>query len=331
LVVLFGCGACVAIAADDDPPAVGNKPADLPFSEAIGRFRAQARAAPMTVEAEAPLTLTLTIEATAAVRRPPQRIDLREVPAFAEAFHIENLEESRPTPDSWEFTYRLRPRRLDVTEVPGVPVVYFDPEIRPVNKGYQVRYTDAIPLQVRPRQAVAVPLAAVPGAFELATGADVLARRQPWTAPSPLAVLVLVLAPPLACVAWYFCWRRLYPDAVRQAQRRRSRAARRALQRLADVRRSTAPEQAAAFAAAVSDYLRERFDLPPREPTPAEVGNLLARLALPAVLTEEAARYYRECDAQRFLPTGAEGADLRPWGTRLILELEEATCPEASP
>jgi hypothetical protein len=327
IVVGLLCGADEA--RDEDPPVVG-RPADLPFSEAIGRFRAQARAAPTMVEAEDPLTLTLIIEAVAAVRRPPQRIDLREIAGFADAFHIDNLEDSRPTPDSWEFTYRLRPRRMDVSEIPGIPVVYFDPEIRPASKGYQVRYTEPIPLQVRPRQAVAVPLAVPPGALELGTGPEVLARRQAWPAPSPLVILAVLVIPPFACVAWYLCWRRMYPDAARQAQHRRSRAATRALQRLAQTRRLAPAEQAAALAAAVSDYLHERFDLRAREPTPTEVQGLLGRYALPVAISDEAGSFYRECDAQRFLPAVAAKADLRGWGTRLILEIEGATCPESS-
>jgi hypothetical protein len=316
---------------DNDPPIVG-RPADLPFSHAIGRFRVEAKAAPTVVEAEAPVVFTLTIEAVSSrVRRPPQRLDLKQLPAFADAFHIEDLGDRQPTPSSWELTYRLRPRRPDVSEVPGVPFVYFDPEVVPANKGYQVRYTEPIRLQVKPREIVAVPLAVPPGTLELATGPEVLAQRRPAVLPSPPLIFGVIVLPPLGCLAWYICWRRLNPDAARQAHYRRSRAARRALQRLADARASRPPEQAAAaIAAAVSEYLHERFDLITREPTPTEAHMLLLRNGLPRELAAKADRFYRDCDRGRFLPAHVAEVDLRASGEELVLDLEAASCSEPS-
>lgn len=60
-------------------------------------------------------------------------------------------------------------------------------------------------------------------------------------------------------------------------------------------------------AAITARYLRQRFDLPAAEPTPAEVAGHL-RGALPGgeKLAEQAADFFRACDAARFAPAGIE-------------------------
>ena len=198
-------------------PIVG-RPADLPFSDASGDFRVSARAEPVVVEAQSPITFALRVEAVAPVRQPPRRIDLRELPAFAERFDFlegDDNQVRRPNPQTWEFVYRIQPKRDDVSAVPCVPFVFFNPEIQYPRKGFQVAYTNAIPLTVRPHEVFPVPLDAPESLFTLATGADLsealeaLGRRlAPW------AVALLLLIPPALCLAWYFGWRRWYPDAA---------------------------------------------------------------------------------------------------------------------
>jgi hypothetical protein len=327
---LLGFGSAVRAdgdeqAEDDDIPLVG-RPADLPFSEASGRFRAEARAEPKVLEAQTPLTLTLTVHGVGKVKKPPRRLDLRQWPAVADAFYIEDLPDPpMPDPKTWVFAWRLKPRRPDVTEVPGIPFVYYDPEIPQESKRFQVLYTDAIPLQVRPHASVAVPVQAPAGFLEVATGRAVYARRASLGVPGPLLLVVLLLAPPLGCAAWYLCWRRLYPDAARRAQQRRSRAATHALRLLHDARRLPPGPRAEAVAGAVTGYLRGRLDLGPSEPTPAEAeDHLRGRAGLPE-LAARAADFYRACDAARFLP-GVGDDPLGEEAVQLILTVEAATC-----
>ncbi len=330
-----------ALRADSEIPAVG-RPSDLPFSEASGNFRVRALAAPTALEAETPFTLTLTVEAVTPARRPPRRIDLRELPAFKERFDF--LEDGkdddrRPSPQAWQFVYRLQPKRGDVKAVPGVPFVFFNPDIQYPRKGFQVAYTDAIPLTVTPHEVYVIPVPGPPVLFTTAVGDPVLRRWAAWTPPG-LLTAVLLLTPPLLCVAWFIGWRRLYPDAARVARQRRSLAARRALACLAAAtKRLPSVQQAARSAAIIADYLRARFDAPAEEPTPVEAADYLTRAGRSPALAERAAAFFRACDAVRFAPhpprppvggvggVGGVRADLAGEAAAFILAVEAETWP----
>jgi hypothetical protein len=309
-------------------PTVG-RPADLPFSEASGNFRVSASAEPIVVEAQSPLTFVLRVEALAPVRQPPRRIDLRELPAFAERFDFleaDNNGERRPNPQTWEFVYRVQPKRDDVSAVPGVPFVFFNPEIQYPRKGFQVAYTDPIPLTVRPHEVYPVPLDAPDNLLRLATGAGLLAHQQPWAPPGPWVMAFLLLAPPSLCAAWYFAWRRLYPDAAGLARQRRSLAARRALQALRGSGRLPSGQQAARVAAVVADYLRGRCDAMAVELSPAEAADCLERVGCSPALAKRAVAFFRHCDVARFAPSGTPSVtDLPAAARRFILDVEAET------
>ncbi|HTU90994.1 MAG TPA: hypothetical protein VMF69_13025 [Gemmataceae bacterium] len=325
------CGEILGAEADDIP--VVGRPVDQPFSEASGWFAVQARAEPTTLQAETPLTFTLAVRAVRPARHPPQRLDLRQLPDFDEQFYIEDPSEEVARPDDriWEFTYRLKPRRTQVREIPSLSFVYFNPYLLTASKGFQVIYTDPIPLRVLPHETVQVPVQGPESAFVLVTGSAVLERRTPWTPPSLGAIVTLLLAPPLGCIAWYLIWRRLYPDAARLASQRRSRAARRALQALHAARRLDAERRVARTAAIVAGYLQQRLDLTIAEPTPREVALLFARHGFSAALTEQAVGFFEACDRARFWPADS-GTDISPVALQdaaipFILAVEAETCP----
>jgi hypothetical protein len=316
-------------AEEDDVPIVG-RPFDLPFSGASGWFEVQARAGPTTVQAETPLTFTLTVRAVRPPRRRPQRLDLRQLPDFAEQFYIEEPDEEVAQPDdhTWEFTYRLKPRRTEVCEIPSVPFVYFNPYLLTASKGFQVLYTDPIPLHVLPQETVQVPVQGPESAFLLVTAPAVLERQTPWAPPSLGTVLVLLLAPPLGCIFWYLLWQWLYPDAAHLASQRRSRAARRALQALLIAPRLHTETHAARITAIVAEYLQQRLDSAVAEPTPREVALLFAQHGSSSALTEQAIGFFEMCDCTRFQPGGAgvSPVELQNAAIRLILAVEEETC-----
>jgi hypothetical protein len=312
-----------------DIPVVG-RPPDLPFSEASGSFTVLARAEPITVQAEQPLTFTIVVAADGPVHHPPQRIDLGQIADFNDRFYIENPDaDAAPAPDArrWEFTYRLKPRRADVTEIPGVPFVFYNPAISQPNKAFQVQYTDPIPLKVQSAP-VMEPVAHEVAAAFLQTygGPALLARQAPWSPPGMVLVALLLVVPPVACAAWYVVWRRRYPDAGRQKQRRRSRAARQALARLQQAGRAPVEQRAPLTAAALADYLRERLDLAVAEPTPAEASACLLRGGCAPALVERTVAFLQTCDAARFWPPlVADGAELPALAGELILALDADT------
>jgi hypothetical protein len=315
----------------DEIPLVG-RPGDLPFSEASGNFRVDVQAEPTEVEAEEPVLLTLTVKAFGPVKKPPQRLDLRQVRAFAERFHIEDPSgaSTHPDPQTWEFLYRLRPRHAEVSEIPGVPFVYFNPEIQPPGKAFQMAFTDPLPLKVRPRAAFQTPLNVPENLFRLGTGRALFARQTPWSPPGPVGAGLLLLGPPALCWAWYAWWRRRYPDSARLVRQRRSRAARAALRLLEQAEGLAPAEQAEAAAAAVAGYLQQRLDLPVAEPTPAETARHLLKVGCSLDLTEQAEGFFRVCDAVRFRPApeaapGPEATEVVRAAGRFILAMEAET------
>lgn len=329
LALILGALACGA--EDDDIPVVG-RPVDLPFSEASGWFEVQGHAEPTTLQAESPLTFTLTVRAVRPSRRPPQRLDLRQLPDIAEQFYIEDSSEEAARPDSrtWEFAYRLKPRRPEVHEIPSLPFVYFNPYLLTARKGFQVLYTDPIRLRVLPHETVQVPVQGPENAFMLAAGPAVLQRQTPWTPPRWGTIAALLLTPPLGCLIWFLLWRRMYPDAARLANQRRSHAARRALNALRAARRLNAENRAARTAAIVAGYLQQRLDLACAEPTPHEVASLFAQHGFSSALTEQAIVFFETCDRARFLPvdsgSGVSPTELPDSAFQFILAVEAETC-----
>jgi hypothetical protein len=308
---------------DDDIPVVG-RPADLPFSGASGKFQARLEATPTRLRVGDTLTLTLTVTATGPGRRPPRRIDLERLKDFTDSFYIESPQTSddrHPDARNWEFVYRLKPKRAGVKETPTVPFVYYDPGFQ----RFQPLLLDPIPLVVEPAEAWTLPLDVPSWAFDVTLGPGLLRHEAVWLSPGRAAVVLLIMGPPLTCLAWYAVWRLLYPDAARLAWRRRSRAARLALHRLRVARRLPGDLQAALAAAAVAGYLRQRLDLGIEEPTPAEAADHLRRAGR-ASAAEDAGQFFRACDAVRFAPTTAPtDGTLARSAERLVLTLEAET------
>jgi len=332
----------------DDPdeiPQVG-RPPNLPFSEASGNFRIETDADRTTVKMEDPLTFIVRIVARGPVRKPPRRLALSELPAFQQDFHIEDLPDAAEVlplaslvglatdwsilgglapPTVWEFRYRLKPKSLAVQEIPALPFVFYNGKILSPERRFQVHYADAISIQVKPREVVQTALQGPAAAFQLATGPGVLARVQPWSLPRLGTLALLLPVPPLVCVVWYLVWRRLYPNAVRQAQQQRSRAARQALDLLR--RLPAAPEQRARMAGtAVTRYLRLRLDLPFEEPTPTETAAYLLRRGCSLDRVDRVMQFYQACAAACFRPVPPnDAASLPDRAAALILDVEADT------
>jgi hypothetical protein len=324
---------------DDYVPLVG-RPADLPFSGASAPFavgpgpeyrvpfRLTVEASPTRLEAQTPLTFTVTVTALGRVYYPPSRIDLREVPAFERGFFIEDVTDGKKeqiSSTTWRWVYQLKPRQAWVDQIPGLPFVFYNPDLRPPEKAFQVIWTDTVPVTVEPAEPLSAPLDLPDSMKVLAVGPGVLAERHAWRLPSPVLLVVLIACPPLVCAVWYRSWRSRYPDAARQAQIRRSWAAQRALKELAAAPAGIGRDRGDHVAAAIADYLRERFDRAPVEPTPAETRELLTAQRCPMELADRAETLLRACAAERFPPDPSGEAELVEEARSFILAVEDLT------
>ncbi len=309
-----------------EPPLAG-RPAD--FSGAVGVFRMRAGADPTTLAAEDPLLLTLRISAIGAVEAPPRRPDLRRLDGLFQIAAVAE-KDARPDQRTWLFVYRLRPRTTQVKAVPRLKLVYFNP----ASNAYESTFTDPIPLTVRPRSAEAPMIDPVENGgvidrrYPLVTGDAVLAVQTSDRLPRPWILVLLFLAPPAVCLAWYQAWRRQHPDAARLMGRRRSKAGREALKALRTSGPSRDPEAVGArVAGALARYLHHRLDLATAEPTPVEAQLALEQADVSAKLAEKAAELLRRCDVARFTPgLLAPDEDLAAEAVSLVRELEAEPC-----
>jgi hypothetical protein len=251
------------------------------------------------------------------------RPDLKKLPAFADRFTITDVPESprKVTDKEVRFSYKLRPRNRGVDQIPALEFEYFNPAAGPGTRQFRHTQAESVSINVsdppKPALPVPVPMVEADRLFQVNAGPAVL---NPPFLPAQWMWFLAALFGPVAGVAWYLAWQRIYPDAARMAHLRRSRAARRALDA---VRKSNrAPDPPAIIAAAVLSYLRTRFPLPESAVTPSEIAAALLEAKVPSEMAEEIAEVFRGCDRARFAPPGDSGASLATDAETAITRLE---------
>ncbi|MHC5114029.1 MAG: BatD family protein [Planctomycetota bacterium] len=314
------------------PPAAG-RPAD--YSGAVGTFAIDVKAQPQEVSVGDPITLTLNV-----YDRTPggSRLDVLPPPALE---RIDDLNASFRVPDEplagavdlearrKTFTQTIRARRADVTEIPSIPFSFFDP----VTEAYEVARSEPIPLIVTATTEVGMadvigadgagPNPAATGLTETAAGllantTDVttLLRTQGFT-PRWWHVAP-VSAPPLlyaAILAGHRRSRRLRDD---HGYARRRGARRTATRRLAEGAGS-----AEAVAAAVTDYIADRCNVPAGALTGAEATDRLRTNEVDAELTQEIETLLAECERAQYAGgVATDTATLTKRAEQCIVRLE---------
>ncbi|MBL8797019.1 MAG: hypothetical protein JNM56_24165 [Planctomycetia bacterium] len=317
-----------------DAPVVGRP---NHFWEAVGKkFDVSMRISPPRPEMYVGQSLTLTVRVTAQgpYRRPPERPRLDEIPKFTERFKIGRT--AGPQPDrtltdqrAWEFDYRLSPVNDKVERIPPLPFVWYRPARSPGQRGdFQTTYHDGIDIVVKPLPPETPPppkpIQAPEQIFQIAEGPKVLRNAEPFRLPPPLTLVLLLLAPPVIVLAGCRVWKRLYPDAARLACKRQSRAALEALNALKKLDGATGLPRVERVAGIAGHYLRQRLDLPSAEPTPAEVALHLRTAGAKEEIAEQAADFFRKCDALRYGPRQPDAAaeDCAAIVQQLIAKLE---------
>lgn len=120
------------------------KPAE--FYGLVGHYTISASATPAKVNVGDPITLTIRIGGSPYLK-PVQWPELEKMPGLGDKFKIPS-EKASPAIENGEkvFTQTVRATRDSVTEIPAIPLAYFDP-----NTGsYAVARTKPIPLEVAP-------------------------------------------------------------------------------------------------------------------------------------------------------------------------------------
>jgi hypothetical protein len=313
-------------------------PASRPdgFSGAVGVYEITATAQPLRVRVEEPFILTVRITGDAQAARLPSELQpTRRLPALTGlkvSFEIDELPErdARPDPNTWVFSYRLRPRSTRVKAIPRLEYIFWNPSAGQFGSTFS---RSSISLTVLPRSVVPESQqrgnseANLGERYPFQTGAALLERWEPEALPSVWLLGLALLAPPFVCLGWWILWRRWFPDAARQAGRRRSRAARLALKALRPIRSLPADEAGARLAAIVTQYLRQRLDFSAEEPTPFEATAHLQQEGIDAELAEQVSELIRACDAARFTASFlVPREDLVGCAADLIRKLEEQPC-----
>ncbi len=272
-----------------------------------------------TVEVGRDLTVTLVIT-KATNPTEIEKPDLKKLPAF-DNFTVTNVADPLRKADDKvvRFGYKLRPRNRSVDQIPAIKFHYFNPAAAPGKQQFPATYAESVSITVtEPPAKPPVAMTEADHLFHTAPGPAVLSG--PFE-PCWWAWGAAGLFGPLVAFGWYLVWLRVYPDARRLAQMRRSRAARRALDAIRRAGRT--PDPPAAIAGAVLGYLRTRFPVPESAVTPPEIVAALAESQVPADVAEQTADVFRTCDRARFAPAG-EGADsLAGAAESAITRLEE--------
>ena len=254
----------------------------------VGRYAISATATPTDVSVGDPITLTVHIGGNDFLK-PIQWPRLEMIPALKTNFKIPS-EKASPRIDKGfkVFTQTIRASHADVTEIPAIPLAYFDPD----QGAYAVAQSDPIKLTVAPTkiltnvdmagQSVAPVNREVQAIKEgLAANyyseGDVLRDLAfspiiALTAPLYLALWGLPLAGLMGSVIWKGI-RHTNPE--KRAQRRRQRSASAATRRLRTVLSQPRDQQCQLFGSILKQYLGDRFDKTAGSLTAADCQGLI--------------------------------------------------------
>jgi hypothetical protein len=286
------------------------------FYGLVGRYTISASAAPTKVNVGDPITLNINVSGSKYLK-PVQWPDLEQIPNLAENFKIPSQKASPVIEnDSKVFTQTIRANNDRVTEIPSIPLVFFDPE-----KGeYITAHTKPIELEVSPSkiltnedmegidftpvskevEAIRKGLSAnYEGldALENQTFSPVAALIQPgylviWS--GPLALLIL------STVAKFSISKT--PEKI--AQKRRRAAAGKAIGRLRKIA-SVAQGQHEQLASIIKQYIGERFDRTAGALTSNDCYEIIAEATKDTRSADRFKDIVADCEAAHY--TSAEG------------------------
>ncbi len=308
------------------------------FYGLVGQYTIAASAAPTKVNVGDPITLTIRIGGNPYLK-PVQWPALEQVPELAAGFKIPT-EKASPVLEGGAkvFTQTIRANSDKVTQVPAIPLAYFDP----ARGSYVVARTEPIKLEVAPTKV----LTNVDVQGTTASGPvnrEVEAIRQGLSAnyygPEVLEnqsfSILSVAANPLYAALWSVPLLTLIVSTVVKlagrtspeslARKRRRRAAGAALAQLKRVSGAEPGQRHELLLSAMKDYVGERFD----KVAASLTADDCQRIITDSTGDTAAAARYKElidaCEAARYAPLQARiGPDQVQAAVDLIQSLERA-------
>lgn len=277
----------------------------LYYRGAVGRHTIQAMANPVEVSVGDPITLTMMVRGEGrleTLQAPP----LADLPEFTSRFQVA----VDPLPGvvqdgAKRFTQSLRPLNSEVTEIPSIPLAYFD-----TDRGEFVTvYSEPIPLQIAAAERMsATQIVQSEGSGERTT--DVLTRSvygiegNYTNAAELLAQQGLRASPALAAVAggcplvYAVCalLQRRRDRLISDTALRRRRGARRAAMKRLD----EAKGDPGLLAEALLSYVSDRFDRPAGGLTRQEAVQQLGQAGMSAEVVRRVDEVLSDCEAARF-------------------------------
>ena len=284
------------------------------FYGLVGRYTISATAAPTQVSVGDPITLTIKIGGD--YLKPVQWPELEQIAGLAENFKMPSQKSSPTVENGFKvFTQTIRPANDKVTEIPPIPLAYFD-----ADKGqYVIAKTDPIKLEVSPTKILTS--ADVEGRDFTPAGREVEAVRKgisanyegpglsakcqasrlPAAVTSP-AYLVSWAVPLLVLIASVLTKAFAHTTPEQIARKRRRQAAHRAISQLKKISSEQLQKHGELLAEAMKQYIGERFD--------KVAGSLTADDCMQAIIDRSgdlaSANRYKDivsqCEAARYAP-----------------------------
>jgi len=292
------------------------KPAQ--FYGLVGRYTIAATAAPTQVNVGDPITLTIRIGGNPYLK-PAQWPAIEQVPALAANFKIPSEKASPVIEDGQKiFTQTIRANNDAVTEIPAIPLAYFDPQ----QGKYIVAETEPIELDVAPTRVLTN--ADVEGTVAGTVSREVEAIRKGLSANyyGPEALRNEAFAPlaALASPGYTVLWSipllglvvsmavklagRTNPEAT--ARKRKRQASRTAVGQLKRIASESPDQKHERLVAVMKGYIGDRFDRVAASLTPDDCREIIAEATGD---TQTAGRFgdcVAACETARYAPLEAE-------------------------
>jgi len=316
-------------------PETGKPPR---FYGLVGQYTISASATPTNVNVGDPITLTIRVGGNPFLK-PVQWPALDQVPELAGSFKIPTEKASPVLEGGFKvFTQTIRANSDAVTQVPSIPLVYFDPQ----RGTYVVAKTDPIKLQVAPTKVLTN--VDVQGTTASApVNREVEAIRKGLSAnyygPEVLenqgvSVLSVVTSPVYAAL-WSIPLMGLIVSSVVKlagrtspeslARKRRRRAAGIALAQLKNVVSAGPGQRHELLLSAMKGYIGDRFDKVAASLTADDCGRAIIEATGDAATAGNYKELIDACEAARYAPLQAQiGPDQVQAAIELIQSVERA-------